>query len=83
MTVASRDLYQNVFWNANPDGSIMSILWDTGDDDYPLEKDCVRMQCPIGGFHVFQREGDDPNKSYIRMVIEADLKGNIPSYITQ
>ena len=82
LTVASRDLYQNVFWNGYQDGSVMSILWDTGDDDYPLEKNCVRMQCPIGGFHVFPQEGD-PTKSYIRMVVEADLKGNIPQYITQ
>jgi len=43
LTVASRDLYQNAFWNGYPDGSVKSILWDTGDDDYPLEKNCVRM----------------------------------------
>ena len=58
----------------------MSILWDTSEDDLPEEEGCVRMICPIGGFHVFPNPSD-PTKSIVRMVIEADLKGNIPGWI--
>ena len=82
MTVASRDLYQNVFWNGYEDGSVISILWDTSDDDPPEEAGVVRMICPNGGFHVFPNP-NDPSKSTIRMVVEADLKGNIPAWITK
>ena len=38
------------------------------------------MQCPVGGFR-FKPIKDNPNKCEVEHVIEADLMGNIPSYV--
>ena len=46
----------------------------------PEESGCVRMDC-FGGF-VFTPRKDDPTKCDMMCVMGADLKGNIPQWVT-
>ena len=76
-TVASRDMYNNVWWNVDDKGRYYVVLWDMSEDDLPEEEGCVRMLCPIGGF-LFDPLPGDSTKCMMTMVVEADARGNIP-----
>lgn len=79
-TVASRDMYQHLYWTIDDKDRIFVIGWDTSADDLPEEQDCVRMLCPIGGF-VFEPLENDKSKCMMTMIVEADVRGQIPQFI--
>jgi len=78
-TVASRDMYNNVWWNIDDKGRYYLVLFDMAEDDLPEEEGCVRMLCPIGGF-IFEPLPDDPSKCTMTMIAEGDVRGNIPKF---
>jgi hypothetical protein len=77
LTVSSRDIYQMIFWEIDPDGSIFMVIYEQIEDT-PEETECVRMRLPIGGCLFQPMPG---NKSKTWLVCEADLCGYIPSYV--
>ena len=58
----------------------MITSYDAPDGDFPDEDGCVRMNCPLAGFHCIP-DKNDPNKCSVTMVIEASLNGFIPGYV--
>ena len=50
--ISSRDVYINVMWNYYNDGSILTVVYDQSDDDFPNKKGCVRMKVPLSGFFI-------------------------------
>ena len=75
-------MYNLCFWNVEPSGRIIVIMWCLNGNDLPEEEGCTRMYCPLGGY-LFTPHADNPNKCTIELIIEADLRGLIPSYIQQ
>ena len=63
------------------DGRIYMVLFDINDEEgCPIEPDCVRMKCPIGGF-LITPDKNDPNKCMMDMIIEGDTCGLIPDFV--
>ena len=75
--ISSRDLYIHYWINVLPNGSYKLICHEI---DAPAVKGKVRMRMPIGGLTV-NPDPNDPNKSIVEHIIEADLQGNIPQWV--
>ena len=80
LTVAARDVYQYIYYNINPDGSIILVLYDDEKDDMPEEPGCVRMQVPLGGLSMTPIKGEQ-NRCNITIYGEVNLGGYIPEFV--
>ena len=78
VTVSPRDVYHNVFYHVDPDGTIYMVAYDSPDDDLPEESGCVRMRLPLAGM-IIKPEGE--GKSKVTFMINASLQGSIPNFI--
>lgn len=78
VTVASRDVYQACFMDAQKDGTIKTVYWGM---DKPEVKGKVRMELPLAGM-IFKPLKDDPRgKTQVCLFLEASLGGSIPGWI--
>lgn len=78
--ISSRDVYINVIWNYLENGSILTVVFNQSDNDFPLKKGCVRMKVPISGFYISPDPSNNQKCSIINL-LEVSMEGKIPGYV--
>ena len=79
--MSARDFVVNIIYNKEPDGTIYSVA-SSSNVKLKVEpvKGVVRAEQPIRG-QMFKVDPNDPNKTYMTIVNELDLKGAIPDWV--
>lgn len=82
VTIAARDFVMISHCEHRPDGSISMVVFTDPDYQYlkPETKKAIRGEAYVGGWE-FKPLPEDKNKSRLTMVLELDLKGNLPQSI--
>ena len=67
--------------NQLEDGSIIIVTCSSEGlhDKFPVPKGIVRGTSPLGGY-IITPNADDPNKSYVKFLLELNFGGNIPDF---
>jgi len=82
VTIASRDFVMCNHIEQRPDGTIIMLVFT--DDAYqnlvPETKKNIRGECHVGGW-TLEPLPEDKNKTRLTLMIELDLKGNLPAYV--
>lgn len=80
-TVAPRDAYQNALYTIESNGTIRCCLYQDPNSGLGETSGIVRMDVPIAGIEVVP-DPNDENKCSVRQILEFNLKGYIPGFVT-
>ena len=81
LLVAGRDFVMDQLMNQESDGTIIHVTSSNEDlnEKFPVPKGVVRGCSPIGGY-IITPDVNDPNKSYVKFLLELDFGGHIPDF---
>jgi hypothetical protein len=81
MGFSARDFIMNYLINLEADGTFILVTTSTNCNwKEPENKGLVRGELPISGY-VMTPDKDDPNKSYVYVINEVDLKSSVPNFL--